>query len=308
MKNHSLQNTEEEPITCGTTPAATAAHRRYLSSPAAATLHRKTQNSRSGFLPNTSAMQHSCSHHNAFCSMTWLTRMYLRAWQHQMTTIIMAAITAICNQRFNKRIELRTNEQRLAAENRGGTDWPRNDPNRNRRTQEVRYIAGCSRFTRKNTRFRAPASSPKQTPCNILAAITLRYFAVSHHPSLSVLLCGVKSHTTLHWVYCYILSNLTPPFIEFIAVWCKTSHHPLLSALLCDVKFHTTFHWVYCYVMQSLLSTLHQVKVIRNSENCFPTSFDKWIYMDIEIDCSMDIMWYNPLNNHGFAQWFPGVL
>ena len=413
----------------------------------------------SGF-PPTSAMQHSCSHHNAFCSMTWLTRMYLRTWQHEMTTIVQpfhkicnhrfkkrielrtheqqliaehrggtdwprnnpyrnrrtqevpfiagcshftrkntrfrapassltqapcdipaaitmhfalqydvanphvsmhmatpddnnhTAITAICNQRFNKRIELRTNEEPLVAEHRGGTDyvrndpsrnrrtqevpfiagcshftqknakfalrlppqhkrhatfmqpsqcilqhdvanphvstrmatpddnnhngshysnlqpeiqqanrtthkwtatrcrkqrrtdWPRNDPNRNRRTQEVRYIAGCSHFTRKNTRFRAPASFPKQTPCNILAAITLRYFAVSHHPSLSVLLCGVKSHTTLHWVYCYIMSNLTPPFIELIAAWCKTSHHPLLSALLCDVKFHTTFHWV----------------------------------------------------------------
>ena len=41
----------------------------------------------SGF-PPTSAMQHSCSHHNAFCSMTWLTRMYLRTWQHEMTTIV----------------------------------------------------------------------------------------------------------------------------------------------------------------------------------------------------------------------------
>ena len=41
----------------------------------------------SDFLPNTSPMQRSCSHHNAFCSMMWLTRMYLRKWQHQMTTI-----------------------------------------------------------------------------------------------------------------------------------------------------------------------------------------------------------------------------
>ena len=32
----------------------------------------------------------------------------------------------------------------------------------------------CSHFTRKNTRFHAPASSPKQTPCNIRAAITMR--------------------------------------------------------------------------------------------------------------------------------------
>ena len=37
----------------------------------------------SGFLPNTSP-----SHYNAFCSITWLTRMYLHAWQHQMTTIM----------------------------------------------------------------------------------------------------------------------------------------------------------------------------------------------------------------------------
>ena len=33
-------------------------------------------------------MQRSCSHDNAFCSMMWLTRMYLRKWQHQMTTIM----------------------------------------------------------------------------------------------------------------------------------------------------------------------------------------------------------------------------
>ena len=130
--------------------------------------------------------------------------------------------------------------------NRGGTDWPRNDPNRNRRTQEVRYIAGCSHFTRKNTRFRAPASSPKQTPCNILAAITLRYFAVSHHPSLSVLLCGVKSHTTLHWVYCYIMSNLTPPFIELIAVWCKTSHHHSIECIVmwCKISHHLFIEFI----------------------------------------------------------------
>ena len=41
--NHSLQNTEEEPIASGTTAVATAAHTRYFSSPAAATLHRKLQ-------------------------------------------------------------------------------------------------------------------------------------------------------------------------------------------------------------------------------------------------------------------------
>ena len=31
----------------------------------------------SSFLPKTKPMQHSCSHYNAFCSITWQTRMYL---------------------------------------------------------------------------------------------------------------------------------------------------------------------------------------------------------------------------------------
>ena len=34
------------------------------------------------------------------------------------------------------------------------------DRSRTRRTDEVPFIAGCSHFTRKNTTFRAPASSP----------------------------------------------------------------------------------------------------------------------------------------------------
>ena len=51
------------------------------------------------------------------------------------------------------------------------------DRSRNRRTQEVPFIAGYIHFTQKNTRFRAPASSPKQRPLSIHAAITLRLAA-----------------------------------------------------------------------------------------------------------------------------------
>ena len=130
----------------------------------------------SGFLPKRKPMQHSCSHYNAFYSMTWLIRMHLRTWQHQMTTIVQP-FQCDCNYRFKKRIELRTQEQPLVAEHRGGTDWTRNDPNRTCRTHEVPFIAGWSHFTRKNTRFRAPASSPKESPCNIHAAITMRFTA-----------------------------------------------------------------------------------------------------------------------------------
>ena len=38
------------------------------------------------------------------------------------------------------------------------------------RPHEVPFIAGCSQFTGKNTRFRAPAFPPTQAPCNIHAA------------------------------------------------------------------------------------------------------------------------------------------
>ena len=79
-----------------------------------------------------------------------------------------------CNQRFKNRIELRTQEQPLVAKHIGGTIRAWNDPSRTRRTDEVPFFAGCSHFTRKNTRFRAPASSPKHNPCNIHAAIPMR--------------------------------------------------------------------------------------------------------------------------------------
>ena len=82
---------------------------------------------------------------------------------------------AICNQRFKNRIELRTQTQPLVAKHIGGTIRAQNDRSRTRRTDEVPFIVGCSHFTRKNTRFGAPASSPKHSPCNIHAAITMRF-------------------------------------------------------------------------------------------------------------------------------------
>ena len=33
-------------------------------------------------------MQHAYSNYNAFCSMTWLTRVHLRTWHHQLTPIM----------------------------------------------------------------------------------------------------------------------------------------------------------------------------------------------------------------------------
>ena len=90
---------------------------------------------------------------------------------------------AICHHSFKKRIELRTQEQPLVAKHIGGTIRDKNDPSRNRRTDEVPFIAGCSHFTRENTRFRAPASSPKHSPCNIHAAMTMRFAASRSKPA-----------------------------------------------------------------------------------------------------------------------------
>ena len=92
---------------CWTTPAAPAAHTRYLSSPAAATLHGKTQGfvSCSGFLPTTQSMQHSCSHSKA-----------------------------ICNHSFKKRIELRAQEQPLVAKHIEGSKRPQPHPPHTRGT------------------------------------------------------------------------------------------------------------------------------------------------------------------------------
>ena len=63
------------------------------------------------------------------------------------------------------------------------------DRSRTRRTDEVPFIAGCSHFTR--TRFRAPASSPKQSPCNIMQPFQCDLQAqIPKHP--------ITTHTQAH--------------------------------------------------------------------------------------------------------------
>ena len=141
-----------------TTAAATAAHRRYLSSPPAATLHGKTH----GFVLRLPPQ------HEPHATFMQPSRIYAHGntrWQQSCSHS-----GAICKYRLKKRRELRTYEQPLVAEHRGGTDYARNDPSRNRRAQEVPFIAGCSDFTRKSTRCCAPASShrPSSMYCYVM--------------------------------------------------------------------------------------------------------------------------------------------
>ena len=136
---------------------------------------------------------------------------------------------AICNQRFTLRIELRTQTQPLVAKHIGGTIRAQNDRSRTRRTDKVPFIVGCSHFSRKNTRFGAPASSPKHSPCNIHAAITMRsattlhqgQVSIAHHPSRGQ--ASIRSASTLHQGH--VKSHTTLQGQVSIA------HHPSRSSL-----------------------------------------------------------------------------
>ena len=165
------------------------------------TLHRRLQPlymekhtvSCSGFLPNTSPMQHSCSHYTAFCSITWQACMYLRTWQHQMTTIMQPFQ---CDLQSQVQETHRTTHTWTTTRCRTPKEEPIrrwNDRSRNRRTHKVHFIAACSHFTGKHTRFRAPASSPTQAPCNIHAAITLRFVASRGKPAC------IYAHGNTRW-------------------------------------------------------------------------------------------------------------
>ena len=119
-----------------------------LSSLAAATLHRKTQGFVLRLPPQNKA--HATVRQPLQCGL-------------QQHVPIHAAITM----RFAFLCCRTPSENRLRPE--------RSKPHPPHTRGTLTFIAGCSHFTRKNARFRAPASSRKQTPCNSHAAITLRF-------------------------------------------------------------------------------------------------------------------------------------
>ena len=82
-----------------------------------------------------------------------------------------------CNHRFKRCIELRTRQQPLLAEHRGGTNSRMKRPQPHPPHTGGTVHRRCNHFTRKDTGFRAPASSPTQAPCNVHAAITMHFAA-----------------------------------------------------------------------------------------------------------------------------------
>ena len=177
-----LQNTKEEPIDLETIQAATTADTRYPSSPAAATLPRKTY----GFVLRLPPQNRAHA--------TFMQPLQCDLHPH-------------------------------VAEHQRGTNWPRSDPSGNHRTHKVPFIAGSSHFTPKNIRFRAPASSPKPAPCNIHAAITMRFSAACAHP------CS----------HCNAICNRA-----YIVIWCIVVWSIYCCVMYCCVMYCCV---MYCYVM-----------------------------------------------------------
>ena len=234
----------------------------------------------SGFLPKTKPVQHSRPHYNALHGITSQTCTYLRTWQHQMTTI-MQPFQGDLQPQIPKHLYKypRTSTPKAAWSHRynAAKKKRQTDRSRTRRTQEVPFIAACSHFTRKNTKFRAPASSPKTKPMqysfshyNVFRSIPFITSSLRHHfpssplpfvttvpssplpfvttvpssplpfvtTSLSQLLCSVQSHTALHQGQFF-------SDVLLCSVQSHTTLHQgqfLSDVLLCSVKSYTTLH------------------------------------------------------------------
>ena len=96
-------------------------------------------------------MQHSCSHSNAICNHGFQNTLKLRTHKHTQSSL-------------KPPLQCRKEKKQT-------------DRSRTRRTQEVHggtFHCRLQPLYTKNTRFRAPASSPTQSPCNTLAAIPMR--------------------------------------------------------------------------------------------------------------------------------------
>ena len=134
----------------------------------------------------TAPRAHPCSHYNAICTRTLqntveepITRRYVHRrlqplytrktqcfvlrlpLQHESHATFMQPLHCVLQQHVHIHAAI---TMRFAS-TRCRTPWKnrlRVETTRNRLTQELPFIAGCSHFTRKNTRFDAPASSRKQ--------------------------------------------------------------------------------------------------------------------------------------------------
>ena len=124
--------------------------------------------SRSGFLPKTKSMQHSCCHNAAFR-------------QHHVANLHVSTHMATPDDNNHAAIPMRS----ATTASRNAQVYPhRNNHSLQNTEEEPKRPQPHPPHTRgAGRRFRAPASSPKQSPCNIHAAMTMRFAASRRKPA-----------------------------------------------------------------------------------------------------------------------------
>ena len=192
--NHSLQNTEEEHSRGWNDRSR---NRRTHEVPFIAGWSHFTRKNKIGFVlrlppghkPHATFMQPlQCVSQHHVANLHVSMSMHITRWQQSCSRF-----TATCNHRFKTRIELRTQDQPLVAEHRGGTQ------SQMKRPQPQPPHAGGTFHRRpkalytENIRFRAPASSPTQAPCNSHAAITMCFAASRRKPA------RIYAHGNTRW-------------------------------------------------------------------------------------------------------------
>ena len=307
--NHSLQNTEEEPIASGTTPAAPAAHTRYLSSPAAATLHGKTQ----GFLlrlpPQNKA--HATFMQPFHCGLQ------PEIPKHPITTHTQAQpkqLEATVTMRQNKKgkptaaapaAHRRYLSSPPAATLRGKIQGfvPRLPPQNKAHATFMQPLQCVLQHPVANLHLSTHMATPDdnnhagQFFCDVVLCSVKSHTALHQGQFFcDVLLCDVKSHTALHQgqffcdvLLCDVKSHTALHQGQFFCdvLLCDVKSHTALhqgqffcDVLLCDVKSHTALHQgqFHCDVLLCDVKShttlhqgqFHQLKVIRNSEVLLP--------------------------------------
>ena len=133
----------------------------------------------SGFLPNTSPMQHSCSHHNAFCSIPFITT----SLRHHFPSSPLPFVTISHHQHFPS------------------SPLPFV-------TTSLSHHAPKSPHSLRHHFPMSPHSLPHHFPSSPLPFVT---FSLGHHCPSSPL-CVIAYYSFV--MYCYVMSSLTPPFIN----------------------------------------------------------------------------------------------
>ena len=165
--------------------SATAAHPRYLSSPAGATLHGKTQGFVPKLSPKTKPMQHPCSHYNAFRNIRSQTRLSLRTKQHNRATFMQPCHCDLQPKIPNHPITAthKHAQSTLKPHQQCGTNHTskRSYPHP-QHTRGTFHRRPEPLYTEKH-KVSCPNYLPKRSPCNIHAATTMRFATSGRKPA-----------------------------------------------------------------------------------------------------------------------------